>query len=153
MERAFEDQGLDPNQCLRTTPWLREQEFLGFLDSMDIYLDSPAFSGFTTAWQALQRGLPIITLEGAFLRQRLAAGLLRQAGVRDGIVRNRDEYQTTAARWSSMARQVSEWRIRREEFRARAVALYEDRSAVTAFADTLANALQRARTQLQRDRS
>lgn len=145
MERAFRAQGVDPDQCLKVTPWLREEEFLGFLDAMDIFLDSPAFSGFTTAWQALQRGLPIITLEGAFLRQRLAAGLLRQAGVGEGIVPSREEYLATAARWASMVRQESDWRVRREGFKARAATLKDDRSVVTAFADALAAAVDRAR--------
>ena len=56
----------------RVTPWLPRQQFAGFLDEMDIYLDCPAFSGYTTAWSAIHRGLPIVTWEGEFLRQRLA---------------------------------------------------------------------------------
>ena len=53
---------------------------------MDIYLDAIAFSGFTTAIQALAcNGLPIVTLEGELMRQRLAAGILRHIGVKDTI--------------------------------------------------------------------
>lgn len=64
----------------------------------DIYLDCPSFSGYTTAWQAVHRGLPVVALEGKFLRQRLAAGLLRKIGMADTITRTRDEYQTIATR-------------------------------------------------------
>ena len=77
---AFRAAGLDPDAYLRVTPWLPHEQFVGFLDEMDVYLDCPAFSGYTTAWQAIHRGLPIITLEGRYLRQRLAAALLRQIG-------------------------------------------------------------------------
>lgn len=78
LETAFVQAGLEPAQCLRVLDWQSGPRFWGVLDLMDLYLDLPAFSGYTTAWQALHRGLPIVTLEGEFLRQRLAAGLLRQ---------------------------------------------------------------------------
>ncbi len=93
---VFRNYGLDPNDYLGVVPWLAEAEFYTLLDNMDVYLDCPAFSGYTTAWQALHRGLPIVTLEGEFLRQRLAAGLLRQAGVIDGIASNADEFVAKA---------------------------------------------------------
>lgn len=90
--QAFEGHGLSPQQHLRFIDWLPAEQFLGLLDCMDIYLDTPAFSGYTTAWQALHRGLPIITLEGRFMRQRLAAGLLRQIGMPDTIATDTEDY-------------------------------------------------------------
>jgi protein O-GlcNAc transferase len=98
LARAFRAGGLDPADFLRLTPWLSSGQFLGFLDAMDISLDSPAFSGYTTAWQAVHRGLPIVTLEGRYLRQRLASGVLRQIGMEDQIARSREEYVEIAAR-------------------------------------------------------
>ena len=53
LERAFESAGLDPAQYLRFTPWMAPAVFNGFLDVMDVYLDCPAFSGYTTALQAV----------------------------------------------------------------------------------------------------
>lgn len=93
---SFGSRGLNPDTYLCVVPWLPEAEFYTLLDRMDVYLDCPAFSGYTTAWQALHRGLPIVTLEGQFLRQRLAAGLLRLTGVTDGIAVNADEYVAKA---------------------------------------------------------
>lgn len=95
---AFRAAGLDPDAYLRVTPWLPREQFVGFLDEMDIYLDCPAFSGYTTAWQAIHRGLPIITLEGRYLRQRLAAALLRQIGREDQIAVTHDGYVEIARR-------------------------------------------------------
>ena len=92
LARAFRAGGLDPADYLRLTPWLPSGQFLGFLDAMDISLDSPAFSGYTTAWQAVHRGLPIVTLAGRYLRQRLASGVLRQIGMEDQIARSSEEY-------------------------------------------------------------
>jgi protein O-GlcNAc transferase len=95
---AFRAAGLDPDAYLRVTPWLPPAQFAGFLDEMDIYLDCPAFSGYTTAWQAIHRGLPIVTLEGRYLRQRLAAGLLRQIGREDQVALSHDDYVEIALR-------------------------------------------------------
>ena len=95
---AFRAAGLDPDAYLRVTPWLPREQFIGFLDEMDIYLDCPAFSGYTTAWQAIHRGVPIITSEGRYLRQRLAAALLRQIGREDQIAVSHDGYVEIALR-------------------------------------------------------
>lgn len=93
---VFRAEGLDPDAHLRLFPWMDREGFNGFLDAMDVMLDCPAFSGYTTAWQALHRGLPIVTLEGEFLRQRLASGLLRQIGRAEGVCATEDAYVEAA---------------------------------------------------------
>ena len=129
---AFQAEGLDPESYLRTMPWLPRERFLSFLDEMDISLDCPAFSGYTTAWQALHCGLPILTLEGAFLRQRLAAGLLRQVGMTDGIAASAAGYLATAVRWANESQDLNQWTARRVELRAAAARADGNRAAVTA---------------------
>ena len=138
---AFRAEGLDPDIYLRATPWLPRERFWSFLEEMDIYLDCPAFSGYTTAWQAVHCGLPIVTLEGAFLRQRLAAGLLRQIGVTDGLSGSAEEYLTTAARWADECRDTDRWTARRVELRAAAARADGNRDAVAAFEQQLWQAL------------
>ena len=44
-------------------------------------LDTIGFSGFNTAMQAVQCGLPIVAWEGRFMRGRLASGILRRMGM------------------------------------------------------------------------
>jgi predicted O-linked N-acetylglucosamine transferase (SPINDLY family) len=102
--RAFAAMGLDPKRYLRITGWMNQAEFLGFLDAMDVMLDCPAFSGYTTAWQAIHRGTPIVTLEGRFMRQRLAAGLLRQIGQTGGVARDTDQYVQLAVEYAGRSR-------------------------------------------------
>jgi predicted O-linked N-acetylglucosamine transferase (SPINDLY family) len=116
---VFRAAGLDPEAHLRVVPWLPRERFLGFLDTMDVFLDCPAFSGYTTAWQAVHRGVPVVTLEGEFLRQRLAAGLLRQIGVTEGIADSRPSYVATALRFARQCRE-SKGRKRRRELAAAA---------------------------------
>jgi predicted O-linked N-acetylglucosamine transferase (SPINDLY family) len=138
---AFRAEGLDPEAYLRTLGWLPRTRFLSFLEAMDIYLDCPAFSGYTTAWQALHCGLPIITLDGQFLRQRLAAGLLRQVGATDGVTSSREEYVTTAVRWAEECRDTKRWSARRTELRGAAPQADDNRAAILAFAERLKEAI------------
>jgi protein O-GlcNAc transferase len=145
---AFRAQGLDPDAHLRVMPWLAREHFLGFLDEMDIGLDCPAFSGYTTAWQAAHRGLPLVTLEGEFMRQRLAAGLLRQIGVTDGIAQSREQYVELAVRWSQQCRDSAQWGARRTALRQAAPLADGNRAAITALERALIEALQAQRPSL-----
>lgn len=139
---AFRAQGLDPGAHLRVMPWLQRAQFLGFLDQMDVYLDCPAFSGYTTAWQAIHRGLPIVTLEGEYLRQRLAAGLMRLIGITEGIAPSREQYVNIAVRWAQECRQPEQRAARREAIGRAAPKADGNRAAVAAFEQTVIDAVQ-----------
>ncbi len=119
---VFRAAGLAPDVYLRVMPWLPRAQFLGFLDSMDVFLDCPGFSGYTTAWQAVHRGIPVVTLEGEYMRQRLAAGLLRQVGLVEGVVDSRQAYVATAVRFAEKCRRHNGRKHRRESMRAAAKA-------------------------------
>jgi protein O-GlcNAc transferase len=134
MATAFRADGLDPQAHLRLLPWLPRRQFAGFLDEMDVYLDCPGFSGYTTAWQAAHRGVPIVTVEGQFMRQRLAAGLLRQIGMTEGIAASCDEYVGIAVRSAEESRRGAARDARREAIRTAASKADGNRSAVDAFA-------------------
>ena len=126
---VFRAEGLDPDAHFKQFSWMDRLGFNGFLDAMDVMLDCPSFSGYTTAWQAIHRGLPIVTLEGEFLRQRLAAGLLRQIGQAEGVCQSEDAYVEAAL---SRPR-----RIPKEV----ATSVDGNKAAVEAFAESLISAL------------
>ena len=138
---AFRDRGLDPDSHLRATPWMAPAEFNGFLDEMDVLLDCPAFSGYTTAWQALHRGLPILTLEGPFLRQRLAAGLLRQTGMADAVTHSHEQYVQAAAQMAQARRDPEAWSQRRAALRAAAARADGNLAAIRALEQALLDGL------------
>jgi protein O-GlcNAc transferase len=137
---AFAAQGLDPGAYLRVMPWLSRGQFSGFLEEMDVFLDCPAFSGYTTAWQAIHCGIPIVTWEGEFLRQRLAAGLLRQIGITDGIASSADQYAQIAVLRAEESRDHRQRSARRESIRLAATRADGNRAAVTAFENALLDA-------------
>jgi protein O-GlcNAc transferase len=138
---AFRAAGLDPNAHLRVMPWLSREQFADFLDEMDVFLDCPAFSGYTTAWQAIHRGISIVALEGEFLRQRLAAGLLRQIGMTDGIASSADQYVQIAVLQAQESRDSGQQALRRESIRRAAKLADGNRAAVSAFEQALIRAL------------
>jgi protein O-GlcNAc transferase len=138
---AFAAEGLDPEAHLRVMPWLSRDQFSGYLDEMDVFLDCPAFSGYTTAWQAIHRGIPIVTSQGEFLRQRLAAGLLRQIGITDGIASSADHYVQIAALRAQQSRDGGQRGVQRESIRQAATRADGNRAAVSAFEQALIEAL------------
>jgi predicted O-linked N-acetylglucosamine transferase (SPINDLY family) len=145
LRRAFAAEGVSVSSRLVQLPWLSEAEFLSFLDQCDVFLDCPNFSGYTTAWQALNSGLPIVTLEGECLRQRLAAGLLRQVGLPETIAQSPDEYILIAER---LARDCIDSDRRNElRERIRGVASCADGNirVVRAFEDVVLKELSRVR--------
>lgn len=95
--RAFAGAGLNRDDWCEFLPTLPRAEFLALLRTQDLYLDTLAFSGFTTAIQAMTcDGLPVVTVDGPFLRSRLAAGLLRHIDVADTVAADVDGYVALA---------------------------------------------------------
>jgi len=133
----FAQAGLDPDRYIKVAPWMTSRTFNGFLDAMDVYLDCPAFSGFTTALQAVQRGLPIVTLEGRFMRQRMAAGLLCDIGMTDGIAPTPDAYVERAVAWATDARDAAGWSRSRDRLRDAASRAMSDPEPMLRLQDVL----------------
>jgi predicted O-linked N-acetylglucosamine transferase (SPINDLY family) len=89
---AFTDAGLDFHRFGIVVPWLKPTEFHSLMRQADVYLDTIGFSGFNTAMQAVECGLPIVAKDGRFMRGRFASGILRRLGVTELIARSGQEY-------------------------------------------------------------
>jgi 2-polyprenyl-3-methyl-5-hydroxy-6-metoxy-1,4-benzoquinol methylase len=151
MAATFSAHGLDPDAYLKMIPTLSRERFFGLLDVMDVYLDCPNFSGYTTAWQAAKRGIPIVTLEGEFMRQRLAAGLLRKMGVTDTIASNAKEYVAIAISLGQESRDPLSRSTRRARVCDAARAADEDVRVVRAFEKTLIEELAKQGVHIDND--
>lgn len=145
LARAFGKRGLAADGRFLVLPWLPAGAFLSLMDCCDVYLDCPGFSGYTTAWQALHRGIPIVTMEGACMRQRLAAGLLRQAGLAETIAASRGEYVRLAALLAHESRDAGRRAARRDRQRAVAGRVDGDTRVVRAFENAVRAALKTSR--------
>jgi 2-polyprenyl-3-methyl-5-hydroxy-6-metoxy-1,4-benzoquinol methylase len=105
--------GVDVTQQMFVLEFQPFQVFATLLSRATLYLDVPSFSGYTTAWQGVFAGIPIVTLKGRFLRQRLAAGLLETIGCADTVVENLDAYI------AKVGELIEEWQQRPEAYAAR----------------------------------
>ncbi|HIJ64264.1 MAG TPA: hypothetical protein HPQ04_16350 [Rhodospirillaceae bacterium] len=103
LQTAFQDRGQDLERRMAWRPWLPRPQFMTFLQRSSFALDCPGFSGYTTAWQALHCGLPLVTWEGPQMRQKMAAGLLREIGETDTIAQSATDYLAIAVRLAGEA--------------------------------------------------
>jgi predicted O-linked N-acetylglucosamine transferase (SPINDLY family) len=129
MRTAFERAGADFAATTRWIPWQPRGAFYGLMQRADAYLDTIGFSGFNTAMQGVEAGVPIVTREGAFMRGRLASGVLRRMGHADLVAQDDEAYVAAAVR---LARDAA-WRDEvRQRIRSDRGVLFEDATPVRA---------------------
>jgi predicted O-linked N-acetylglucosamine transferase (SPINDLY family) len=92
LRRAFAAAGLELERHAVFLPWQSLQRFRGLMSRADLYLDTLGFSGFNTALQAIDCGLPVVAREGRFLRGRLASGLLKRLELPELVAPSDDAY-------------------------------------------------------------
>ncbi len=98
LEVSFATANMDSKDYLKFIPWQDKASFYGLMKHADIFLDTIGFSGFNTAMQAVECGLPIVTREGQFMRGRLASGILRRIGLTELIAGTEEEYVNLAVK-------------------------------------------------------
>jgi predicted O-linked N-acetylglucosamine transferase (SPINDLY family) len=139
---ALRARGCDAQAVLKFVPWLPQGQFLALLDEADVVLDCTAFSGYTTARIAVHAGAPMVTLEGPFMRQRLAAGVHRRIGITDTVVHDEDAYVAVAVALAREGRQSRAGQARRHALQAAAPLLDGDLRVVRAFEQAVLQALE-----------
>ncbi len=79
----------------------------------DLYLDAWDYNGHTSILDALHAGVPVVTLEGARISQRMGANLLRHHGVPEWVAHSVEEYERLALKLmrSSSERQACRQRL------------------------------------------
>jgi predicted O-linked N-acetylglucosamine transferase (SPINDLY family) len=140
MARSFSAAGLDLQAHAVFVPWQSRPQFYGLLSQADVFLDTMGFSGFNTALQAIECGLPVAAYEGRFLRGRLASGILRRMGLDDLVAADDTAYVETAVR---LAQDAAWWGSVRERMAAAAPALYGDAEPVRALEKFLEDAVRK----------
>jgi protein O-GlcNAc transferase len=132
--KVFEAAGLEVMDHVRFIRWLNFREFHELLRHADVLLDTIGFSGYNTAVQAMECGLPLVTREGRFLRGRLASGVLRRMDLQELIVQTKADYVDLVTRL------VTDRHYRahiRHEIEQRRSVLFDDQSAIGPFQDFL----------------
>jgi len=101
LQRGMAARGIPPRQQIKFLPVLPRAEFRSALAIADIMLDTPNFSGGSSALDALAVGLPIVAREGRFMRGRQSAAMLRLIGVPELVVADDRSYVELAIRVAS----------------------------------------------------
>jgi len=140
IEEVFAQSGLDFNKYCVFIPWQSRSTFYGLMKRAQVYLDTIGFSGFNTAMQAVECGLPIVTKEGRFMRGRLASGILRRMGLSELIAHPEEEYIALAIRLALDGDYRQQIRERIKEYRH---TLYGDLAPIRAFEQFLLGTLKR----------
>ena len=92
ISNLFKSHGLNFVDYVIFSTWLKPNEFYELMNRSCVFLDTIGFSGFNTAIQAIECALPIVTIEGKFMRGRLASGILKRIGMEELITRSEAEY-------------------------------------------------------------
>jgi protein O-GlcNAc transferase len=120
-------------------PWQRRPAFYGLLQRADVYLDTIGFSGFNTAMQAVECGLPIVTREGRFMRGRFAAGILRRMALSELVAKTDENYINVAVR---LCQDTIHREHIRERIRSSRHILFDDIVAIRAFEEFLVSVVE-----------
>jgi predicted O-linked N-acetylglucosamine transferase (SPINDLY family) len=89
--------GVDPGRLVFAEPML-PHDHLARQRLADLFLDTLPYNAHTTASDALWAGLPVLTNMGETFASRVAASLLRAAGLPELITTSADDYEQLALR-------------------------------------------------------
>ncbi len=140
LEFVFAKHNMNFNDYCTFIPWQEKAAFYGLMERADVFLDTIGFSGFNTAMQAVECGLPIVTREGRFMRGRLASGILRRIGLTELITNSENEYVNLAVK---IAQDTAYRRDIRKRIETSRQILFDDIEPVRALEDFLINVVER----------
>ncbi|MGH9694610.1 MAG: hypothetical protein ACRD5Z_10735, partial [Bryobacteraceae bacterium] len=123
----FERAGVDYASHVRFIERLPRPQYFSLMRRSALYLDTIVFSGFNTAMQAFECGLPVVTVEGRFLRSRFASGLLRKMGIDELVASDSQEYVQRAV---ELLRNPSLMRVIRQKITDRFPGLLDQHESI-----------------------
>jgi CRISPR-associated protein Csy1 len=98
LARCFDQHGLPIRERTRVLPQLPHADYLAVNLASDAMLDTMRWSGGQTSVDALDCGLPVVTLPGTMMRGRQSTGMLSLLGLQELIAADADDYVRIATR-------------------------------------------------------
>lgn len=98
IETSFKNAQLKFEDFFVFIPWQTKPEFHSLMKNADVMLDTVGFSGFNTVIQAIECNLPVVTMDGKYMRGRLGSGILRRIGLTELIARNQEQFVNLAVK-------------------------------------------------------
>ena len=134
LDRAFAAAGLKAEDHCVFLHGMDMNRFAAASAQCDVMLDSIGWSGGNTTLEALAQDLPVVTFEGALMRGRVSAGILRMMGMPETVAETIDDYVALAVRMGKDASWRAEIKRRIASDKHR---LYRDRACIAALEDFL----------------
>jgi predicted O-linked N-acetylglucosamine transferase (SPINDLY family) len=121
---------------------LARPRYFGLMSRSALLLDTLGFSGFNTAIQAVECGLPVLAYEGEFMRGRLASAIMRTLDLPELVAATPAQFVQRAVELAADGAQRRDLSARIAERRH---VLFRDLATVRALETQLADAVARAR--------
>jgi predicted O-linked N-acetylglucosamine transferase (SPINDLY family) len=112
------------------------------MEAAAIMLDTLDFSGFNTALQAVEQGLPYLAFEGQYMRGRLASSMFRLMDLPDLVATSYDDFAQKAVGLAADPIRLNQLS---SDIRSRRHILFRDESPVRALESFLARQIQASR--------
>jgi protein O-GlcNAc transferase len=142
LRKSFDLEGVEFDSRACIVPMLDRKRFFGLMQKSALMLDTLGFSGFNTALQGIECGLPVLAREGEFMRGRLASAIMRRLGLPELVA-------TSDAAFVESAIQLAGDAARRKELRKQIVSrreiLFHDLTPVRALEKCLTEEIARSR--------
>lgn len=135
LHRACAAAGVDAADRLVLHPLLPLHDYLALATACDLALDTLQWSGGMSSLDLLGQGLPIVTCEGALMRGRQTAALLRRLDAAELVVPDTERYIDTVV---ALARDPARRAALSARLRTHAPRLHDNDDAVAGLADFLA---------------
>jgi protein O-GlcNAc transferase len=95
LRRHASDRGIDPERLIISSR-ADYPNYLARFGAADLFVDTLPFNGGTTVSDALWAGLPVVTCTGEAFASRMAASLVRAAGIPELVAGSLDDYVALA---------------------------------------------------------
>ncbi|MEK9678355.1 MAG: hypothetical protein VW169_08200, partial [Rhodospirillaceae bacterium] len=122
----------DVQERITIVPRQAPEDFIALQAAADVILDTPHFSGGNTSYESFALNKPIVTLDSAFMRGRVTAGLYRMMEMDDGIASSLEDYVEIALRLGKDPGARADFARRLGE---RNEALFDEAAVTDVFAD------------------
>jgi len=135
LRHFFAEAGLDFDSHVCVIPFLDRSHYFGLMKQAALMLDTLDFSGFNTAMQAVECGLPYLAYEGSFMRGRLASCIMRRMDLPQLVATTYEDFARRAVALAADNRKLEQLRA---EFVKRRGILFEDPAPIRALEGFLA---------------
>ena len=71
-------------------------DHLNYYDNIDLSLDTFPYNGVTTTFEAIWKGIPVLTMEGYNFNSRCGASIIKNLGIEYLVAKNQDDYTSKA---------------------------------------------------------